>query len=165
MSILQTDRLLLGEFSIADAPFLLELVNTPNWLRFIGDRGVKSISEAENYIKTILQAGYEKHGYGFYLVCLKTTNTPIGMCGLTKRDYLNHPDIGFAFLPDYFGQGYALEAAQDTLQYARNSLGLLQICAITDLANVASIRLLQKIGLHFDKMINTNNEELMLFES
>ncbi len=166
MTLPETDRLVLHKLSVADAPFIVALVNTPGWLQYIGDRGIKNIADAENYIITGPMASYTKNGFGLYLVRLKSTAAPIGMCGIIKRDSLEHEDIGFALLPPYTGKGYAFEAAAAVLQYAREALGLKKILAITLAANQPSVNLLTKLGLVFQKMIiSPDKEELMLFSS
>lgn len=165
MNIIETERLFLRKFTIEDAVFLVELLNTPKWIQFIGDRGITEISEAEEYINTKFVANYEKLGFGFYLVMLKNTNIPVGMCGLVKRNGLEDVDIGFAFLPNHEKKGYAFEAAFATLHYAKTVLKLQRIVAITTQENINSIQLLQKLGLQFEKIIDlaADDRDLMLF--
>jgi RimJ/RimL family protein N-acetyltransferase len=166
MKILETPRLILRQMTIDDAAFMLLLLNDPSWLRFIGDRGVRSLDDARNYILQGAMANYARFGYGFYLVELKDTARAIGMCGLAKRDYLEHADIGFAFLPAYCGQGYAFEAAAATLNYAQQQLQLPRIVATTRLDNLASSKLLEKLGMRLDKvfMHPDGDRELKLYE-
>jgi RimJ/RimL family protein N-acetyltransferase len=163
--IIETERLILRKFTLEDAPFLLELVNTPVWLQFIGDRNVHTVEEAENYLRNGNLKSYAEHGFGFYLVVTKESNEAIGMCGLVKRDSLEDIDIGFAFMPNSIGKGYGYEAASATLDYALNVLKLGRIVAIVDPQNASSIALIKKIGLKYEKMvqISTNDIELMLF--
>ena len=162
--ILQTDRLSLREFTAADAAHILELLNTPGWLMFIGDRNVHTIEQAEQAIEMTYRRSYQTHGFGFWAVCLKDDHTFIGMCGLVKREILEHVDIGFALLPEYFGQGYAYEAAQATLAYGRTVLQLPKIVGVCDPQNVASSNLLQKLGLTFEKEISwSDGEPTLLF--
>jgi [ribosomal protein S5]-alanine N-acetyltransferase len=165
MKILETDRLTLSELTIPNGPFILELVNSPGWLQFIGDRQIKNIADAENYIVNGPMASYTRYGHGLYLVTLKETTASIGICGIIKRDTLETEDIGFALLPQYAGKGYALEAAAATLEYAQEKLGLKKIVAITLEANHRSINLLTKLGLLFERKITMppKEEELMLF--
>jgi hypothetical protein len=111
MTVLETDRLLLRKFSVADAEFILELLNQPSFLRFIGDKGVRTLADARDYILQGPVASYERHGFGLYLTVLKEGALPIGMCGLLKRESLADVDIGFAFLPRFWAKGYALESA------------------------------------------------------
>jgi len=165
MNILETDRLIIATLTLKDAPFIFELTNTPEWLQFIGDRGIKNITDAENYIINGPVASYEKHGHGLYLVTLKDTAVSVGICGIIKRDTLEHADIGFALLTEYNGKGYAHESASAVLGYAKETLGLKKIVAITLRANHRSVNLLTKLGLVFEKMVSfpPKEEELMLF--
>jgi RimJ/RimL family protein N-acetyltransferase len=165
MKILETERLVLRRLSSNDAEFILELLNQPSFLRYIGDKGVRTTEDAARYIQTGPIASYERFGFGLYLVELKETGVPIGMCGLLKRDMLPDADVGFAFLPDYWSQGYAFEAASGVMSYGREVLGLQRIVAITSLDNDASIRLLEKIGLKFEGLIKPSEEmgEVRLF--
>ena len=158
MKILETERLVLRRFSSDDAQFILELLNQPSFLRYIGDKGVRTTEDAVRYIQTGPVASYEKFGFGLYLVELKETGVPIGMCGLLKRDTLPDADVGFAFLPDYWSQGYAFEAASGVMSYGREVLGLRRIVAITSLDNDASIKLLEKIGLKFEGLITPSGD-------
>jgi [ribosomal protein S5]-alanine N-acetyltransferase len=159
----QTPRLTLREVTLEDAPFVLELLNSPGWLEFIGDRGVRTLEAAQTYIRERFMSSYQTNGYGLYLVALKADHTPIGLCGLVRRDTLPGPDIGFAFLPAYAGQGYGYEAASATLHFAQTTLQLPRLLAITDPKNQKSIRLLEKIGLQFEDRIIVSGEELLLF--
>ncbi len=163
--VVQTERLILRKFTIEDAPFMLELLNMPSWLRFIGDRNVHSVEEAEQYLINGNIKNYLTYGFGFYLVEVKETGESIGMCGLVKRDSLDDVDIGFAFLPQFIGKGYGFEAASATLDYAENVLQLPKIIAIVNPDNADSIKLIKKIGLQFEKMVKLSFKdiELMLF--
>lgn len=168
--ILETERLILRKFTLDDAPFMLELLNTPTWLQFIGDRNVHTIEDAENYLKNGTLKSYQEHGFGFYAVIEKAETSDrigktIGMCGLIKRDSLPDIDIGFAFLPNLISRGFGYEAASATLDYAKNTLKIDRIIAIVNPDNEKSIGLIKKIGMQFEKMIKFGNEEkeLMLF--
>lgn len=163
MTIIETNRLLLRQFNEQDTAFIVELLNSPGWLEFIGDRNIKTENDARNYLVNGPMKSYTENGFGLSMVELKETATPIGMCGLIKRTTLEHVDIGFAFLPGYAGQGYAYEIASATLDYAFKTIGLDKVLAITVVNNEPSIRLLKKIGLRFEKMVQFENEELMLF--
>lgn len=165
--VIETERLLLRPFTIEDSIFIIELLNSPGWLKFIGDRHVKTKEQAENYLINGPLKSYSENGFGLSLVQLKNTKTSIGMCGLLKRDYLENPDIGFAFLPEYTGKGYAYEIAKATIIHANDILKLSRIMAITMPSNKASIGLLEKIGLIYLKTISspTSTEELMLFSN
>jgi RimJ/RimL family protein N-acetyltransferase len=167
MTITETTRIVIAELSAADAPFILTLTNTAEWLQFIGDRGIKTMEDAENYIINGPMASYAKYGHGLYLVSLKEGNTPIGICGLLQRTTLPDKDIGFALLPVYTGKGYALEAATAIIQYSKEQLGIQRIAAITLPGNARSIRLLVALGLSFEKMVQleAGKDELMLFFS
>ena len=158
MIVLETDRLALRRVEPEDAGFMYELMNDPGWLEHIGDRGIRGIEDARNYIRDRLQSQYLRLGYGLNLVELKDSSTPIGLCGLVKRDWLEDVDVGFAFLPQFRGRGYALEAAGATLEHARTDLGFRRIAAITSPANRASIRLLERLGLHFERMVTPPTE-------
>ena len=158
MIVLETDRLVLRRLTLNDAPFILELVNEPSFLRYIGDRGVRSLQDARRYLLTGPIASYERFGFGLYLIFLKATGDAVGMCGLLKRDTLPDVDVGFALLPGHWRQGYAAEAASAVLDYGRTRLGLKRIVAITSPDNVASIALLEKIGLKVEGMIRLGDD-------
>ena len=160
--VINTKRLILRKFTLKDAPFMLELLNTPDWLRFIGDRNVHTIEQTEQYLLNGYLKSYETHGFGFYAVMLKETEELIGICGLIKRDTLEDVDIGFAFLPQFMGKGFGFEAASATLHYALDTLKLKKIIAIVDPENVVSIALIKKIGLHFEKMIQLSHKDIEL---
>lgn len=153
--------------SESDSEFALELLNSAGWLKYIGDRGVKDIESAKAYIREKVLTLYENYGYGPYGVMIKNSGKLIGCCGLFKRDFLDDPDIGFAFLPEYFGNGYAIEAATAVMQEAMNEMSLKRITAITVAENHRSINLLTKLGLKFEKMIPYPGEsqKLMLFST
>jgi RimJ/RimL family protein N-acetyltransferase len=159
MNILETSRLILCKLSSDDAPFIYDLVNDPDWLRYIGDKNVHNLEDAQNYILNGPMASYQQHGFGLYLTKLKADNIAIGICGLLKRDTLKHVDVGFAFLPAFRGKGYATEAAAAVMQYGRNVLGIERIVAITAPDNDASIRVLEKLGLHYDRMIRLTEDD------
>jgi len=166
MAILETERLCLREFVEDDYAFVLQLLNTKGWLDFIGDRGVKSEVDAKNYITGRLMEGYKTFGFGFYLVELQDNKNPIGMCGLVKRSGLEDVDLGFAFLPEYEGKGYAKESSEAVINYAKNSLQINQLAAITVPKNLKSIQLLKRLNFEFEKIVQLENdkEELMLFK-
>jgi len=151
--------------SVDDAEFELRLLNEPSFLRFIGDRGVRTLEDARAYILKGPVDMYERLGFGLYITELKGEGVPIGICGLVKRDFLEDVDIGFALLPGFWGQGYAYEAASAVMEYAQEALGLKRIVAITNPQNHSSIRLLEKLGLKFDRMIRAaaDGPEVRLF--
>ena len=167
MNIIETERLTLRKLSTADAGFILDLLNQPSFIRYIGDRGVRTLEDAERYILNGPVASYERNGFGLYLTSLKESHIPIGMCGLIKRDTLEDVDIGFAFLPQFWLKGYAFESASAVLAYARNTLGIKKILGIATPDNTGSIRVLEKIGLKFEKMVKLSEDavELKLFAS
>jgi RimJ/RimL family protein N-acetyltransferase len=150
-----------------DAQFILALLNEPSFLRFIGDKKVRTIQDAEQYIQNGPVASYERHGFGLCLVELKDTHTPIGICGLLKRDELPDPDIGFAFLPDFWNKGFAFESAAAVMNDARERLNLNRVLAITNQDNEPSIKLLQKLGLQIERTIkmSTDSSELFLLST
>ena len=154
MRILETQRLIIRHLAQDDAEFILELLNEPAFIRNIADRGVRTIADAEAYIQDGPVASYEKNGFGLFAVELKDTGVPIGMCGLIRRDVLPDVDIGYALLERYWNKGYAYEAASAVLDYGYQVIGLKRIVAITALDNDASARVLQKIGLRFDSIID-----------
>jgi RimJ/RimL family protein N-acetyltransferase len=156
--VLETPRLVLRRLRAADAPFILELVNVPAFLRHIGDRGVRNLDDARAYIANGPVASYERHGFGLWHVALRTDGTAIGMCGLLKRDTLEHADIGFAYLPAWWGQGYAREAAAAVLDYGTRTLGLPRIVAIVSPDNAGSIRVLEHIGLARERSLPVNGD-------
>lgn len=152
MIVLQTERLRLRHMTPDDAEFMLGLLNDPGWHRFIGDRGIRTVDGAREHIVKGPIAMVARLGFGFYLVERKADGRPLGLCGLAKRDFLDDVDIGYAFLPEYGGQGYAFEAAQGVLAHAR-ALGLTRLVATVVPDNEASIRLLEKLGLRFERTI------------
>ena len=162
MKILETERLVLRQLTPDDAEFILELLNDPSFIRNIGDRNVRTIEDACSYILNGPVASYAKNGFGLYLVLLKETQEPIGMCGLIKRDGLEDVDIGYALLPRYWSRGYAVEAAQATKEYAREMIGLKRIVAIVDPVNAGSIRVLEKIGLQYETMVRLSADDIDL---
>ena len=162
MTVLETERLLLQHLSTQDAEFILELLNDPAFIRNIGDRGVRTIDGANSYILNGPLASYDKNGFGLYLVKLKETDESIGMCGLIRRDTLEDVDIGYAFLPKFWSKGYAVEAARAVKEYAKNAIGLNRIVAIVDPENEGSIRILEKIGLQFEKMVKLSEDDIEL---
>jgi RimJ/RimL family protein N-acetyltransferase len=164
---LETERLRLREFVPTDNLFILELVNSPEWLKYIGDKNIKTPEQAESYLISGPINSYKTYGFGLALVELKSDLQPIGMCGILKRPNLEKPDIGFAFLPEYTGKGLAYEIASATLQHARTVLKQETILAITAPENKCSIKLLEKIGMVYQKtMIFPNQEtELLLYST
>jgi RimJ/RimL family protein N-acetyltransferase len=165
VQVLSTERLTLWRLNAGDAPFILRLLNEPSWLEHIGDKGVRTIADAERYIEKGPVEMYGRLGFGLYQVRLTATDEPIGMCGLLKRETLEDVDLGFAFLPAFWGHGYAREASAAVMHYARNMLRLARIVAITGRGNDASRKLLEKLGFGFERSIRfgTGGEELLLY--
>src|SRR5476649_247101 len=163
VNVIETQRLALRRLTADDAAFVRELVNEPSWIRFIGDRGVRTLEDARAYLEKGPLAMYRRHGFGLWVVEVKETGEATGLCGLIKRDALEDVDIGFAFLPRFWGRGYAIESAQAVLAYGREILELDRIVAITSPDNDASIRLLEKIGLRFEQTIEFAGEPTKLF--
>jgi RimJ/RimL family protein N-acetyltransferase len=168
MLILETERLRLRTLAPDDdAEFVLRLLNEPSFIRNIGDRGVRTLDDARAYILNGPVASYEKHGFGLWLMELKETCAPAGVCGLLKRDALEDVDIGYALVPEHWSRGYASEAASAVLAYARERLGLRRVVAITDAGNQSSIRLLEKLGFRYERMFSLpgDTSEVKLFAS
>jgi [ribosomal protein S5]-alanine N-acetyltransferase len=143
----------------SDAEFVHRLLNEPSWLENIGDRGVRSVADAVTYIERRIRRPYRVLGYGLYLVQRKADGTPLGLCGLVKRDFLEHPDLGFALLPEHVGFGYAAEAAHRVIAEAGSRWGILQLYAITKLENERSLRLLARLGFHRERSCATPEGE------
>lgn len=162
MNIIETERLFLRKLTIDDTEFIFDLYNQPSFIQFIGDRGIHTLDDARNYLSNKLIESYTRLGFGFYLTLLKENESRIGICGLIKRDALEHVDIGYAFLPQYWLKGYAYESTSAVFAYAKNSLGLKRIAGITTPDNIGSIRVLEKTGLKFEKMIKLPNDEVEL---
>ena len=164
--IIETERLRLREFDSTDGELIFELLNSQGWLKYIGSRSIATIEDAVNYIETKLQKGYRESGFGFYLVELKATGVKTGMCGRVKREGLDDVDIGFALLPQYENKGYAYESSMAVIQYAKNKLKINKLAAITMPSNLTSVKLLEKLGMKFDKKISLpgDPEELFLYK-
>ena len=162
MNIIETDRLILRKLSTDYAGFMLDLLNQPSFIQFIGDRGVRTLEDAKNYILKGPLSSYERFGFGLYLTLLKDGEASIGICGLVKREALEDVDIGFAFLPQYWLKGYAFESASAVLAHARDTLGLKRIVGIATPDNQGSICVLEKIGLRFEKMVKLSGEDIAL---
>ncbi|MCB1041733.1 MAG: GNAT family N-acetyltransferase [Acidobacteria bacterium] len=141
------------ELTMDDRPFIVSLLNQSSFLQFIGDKGVRNLEDARNYLNNGPIASYQKYGFGLWLVVDRVSNERLGMCGLLKRDTLEHPDLGYAFLESAWGKGYALEAAKASLTYGFKNLNIPMIVAITQPDNEASIRVLERCGMSFEKTI------------
>jgi len=155
---LETPRLTLRRLTFDDAPFLVGLLNQPSFLAHIGDRGVRNIDDAHRYLREGPMAMYERHGFGLWHLARRSDGAPIGMCGLLRRDNLPDVDVGYALLPQYWGQGYAIEAVQATLAHARK-FGLARVIAVVSEGNAASVRVLEKAGMRFEGMVSMRAAE------
>ena len=168
VNVLETERLNLRRLHAGDAEFILELLNDSSFLHNIGDKGVRTVEDAVRYISTGPVESYARHGFGLWLVELKETGgVPAGICGLVRRDTLPDADIGYAFLPRFRSRGYAREAAAAVMSHARETLGLRRVLAIVNPDNAASIKVLEKVGLKFDRLVRLSADapEIMLFAS
>lgn len=165
--ILITERLSLHLFTTADAPFILELLNTPGFLQFIGDRDVRSLDQARHYIESKFMASYQEHGYGPYLLRQKSDGQPVGLSSLVNRPAIGGVDIGYAILPAYEGRGFATEATLAVRDYALQELGINPVLGIVQPDHPASIRVLEKAGLHFVKevMLEGETSALLLYST
>ena len=162
--IAETPRLQLRRVKLSDAEFFHRLLNEPSWLENIGDRGVRSPAEAVAYIRKQIWGPYRSSGFGMYLVQRKEDGAPIGLCGLVQRDFLEHPDLGFALLPEHVGQGYAAEAAQSVIALVESRWGIGALSAITKGENLRSVRLLERLGFHRERSCATpGGERLELY--
>ncbi|MBO6792883.1 MAG: GNAT family N-acetyltransferase [Balneolaceae bacterium] len=162
--LIETRILSITELTLRDISFIRALTNSPGWLEFIGDRNIHSDQDAIKYLETGPMSSYKIHGFGLFRVALKETNEPIGMCGFLKRDMLPYPDLGFAFLPEYQGQGYAYEAASVILNWAERNLTSNYVLALTKSENERSIKHIQKLGFEEISPIPMNNELLSQFQ-
>lgn len=164
--ILETERLILRKLTLDDAAFFLELMNEPDFIKNVADRGLRTEEDAARYLSEKVLPTYERFGFGSYHVELKESKTAIGICGLLKRDTLDDADIGFSILQRFGGNGYAYEAAVAVLNYGRAVLGLGHICGVTAPGNRTSIHLLEKLGLKFQRKIHLPGygAESLLFE-
>jgi RimJ/RimL family protein N-acetyltransferase len=149
---LETPRLVLRRFEFDDAPFVVALLNQPSFIANIGDRGVRSLEDAQRYLREGPMSMYEKHGFGLWHASRKPDGAPVGMCGLLKRDHLPDVDVGYAFMPEFWGVGYAFEAASAALRHGREKFGLQRVIGVVSEGNSASIRVLEKLGMRFERM-------------
>lgn len=160
--LFQSSNLSVRRFKADDDAFVFELLNTPNWKRFIGEKNIHTREDAVNYILNGPLTSYQKYGYGAWVVILKETEQPIGMCGLFKRDYLDKPDLGFAFLPGFEGRGLAYEASIGSLTHIKETYDLDSLYATTTGANVRSQRLLERCGFVRTGLITPPDGETLL---
>lgn len=167
MKTLETACTTLREIVESDAEFILDLLNQPSFIKYIGDRDVRTVEQSREFIETRFRASYRQFGYGLWAIELKETGEAIGICGFVKRDFLPAADLGFALLPQFERKGYVFEAASASLKYGRDKLNLTTILAITSKHNEASCRLLEKLGFKYERFIKPapDAEELKLFSS
>lgn len=158
MKTFETERLLLNHTTERDAEFIFELLNTPKWIQFIGNRNIQTLADAEKYIQIKMTPQFERLGFSNFTITRKSDKTKLGTCGLYDREGLEEIDIGFAFLPAYEKQGYAFEAATKIKEIAFNEFGIKKLCAITLETNFASQNLLKKLGLKSNGLITLPNE-------
>ena len=165
MKVLETSRLVLRWLDIKDASFIFHLLNDPSWIQNIGDKGIRTLDDAENYIRNGPIAMYMRYGFGLFLVQLKDSQTSIGLCGLIKRKALKDVDIGYAFLPEYWGKGYAMESASTVISYGKSIHRLSRLVGITLPSNHSSVKLLQKLGFQFEAIVMTtaDTKELEMY--
>lgn len=165
MRALETERLVIRKVELGDAAFMLDLLNQPSFLRFIGDRGVRTIEDARLYIEERALAGYEKNGFGPFAVELKTSGEIIGIVSLLDRDELDDVDVGFAFLPEFWRQGYASEASAAVMDFGFSDLGRRRLLAVTQDDNIGSIKILEKLGFSGDGRVRLDEDgpDLLLF--
>jgi len=164
MIVCESERLIVRHFTLDDSAFIIELLNQESFIRYIADKNVRTVADAENYLLAGPMASYKQFGFGLSMVVLKATNIPIGMCGLLKRDELQYPDLGYAFLPNFCGQGYALEAANSVLDTGMSAYSLDLVLAVTLPDNHNSNRLLQNAGFRQNGTIDLYDSENNLYE-
>ena len=159
MIVCETERLRLRHFSLDDAEFIVRLLNVPSFIENVGDKGVHTLDDARAYLLDGPLASYERFGFGLNRVELKHTAVPIGMCGLLKRDALDDADIGYALLPEYWSNGFAIESAGAVLNAAKTTFGLKRVLAVVNPGNEISIRLLERLGFRYERMVWLNEGE------
>lgn len=165
--ILETERLLLKPFSVDDAALILELYNTPKFIRFIGDRNIRTLEDSQNYITEKFLPQFERLGYGNFVIQLKSDGKKIGGVGIFEREGLEIHDIGFSFLPEFEGKGFGFEAAEKLMNTAFTEFGLKKISAITTKENISSQKLIEKLGMHYQSVVRLaeDDEDLLYYET
>lgn len=164
--MLETERLRISKITLKDAPFFLELLNSPNFIKYIGDKKLTTIKGVENYLENGILKSYKDNGFSYYKLQLKSNpEKTIGITGILKRKELDYPDIGFSMLPEYEGKGYGYESSVAVMQYGKEEFNINAICAITLPNNKNSIHLIEKLGLIYEKTVKPfdDDEELLLF--
>jgi len=162
MQVVETQRLELRRLRLEDAPFILRLLNEPAFLRYVGDKKVRNLDDARDYLATGPIDSYERNGFGLYLVVEKVSGAAIGICGLIRRQALEDVDVGFALLPRFRRRGYASEAAAAVIDHAKTTLGLSRIVAVTQADNAGSIRTLEKLGMRFERRVRLTEDDVEL---
>jgi len=155
VQVCETPRLAIRRLLVSDAPLILRLLNEPSFLENIGDRGVRSLDDARTYLARGPWVGYARHGFGLFHVCLKASGEAIGMCGLIQRDWLDAPDVGFAFLPEFWSKGYAYESSVGVIEWARRTRKVTRVVGLVKPGNAGSIRVLEKLGLAFSRVVTS----------
>ena len=158
MTILETERLILRELQPDDAPFMLELLNEPSYILNIADRGVRDLDGARRYLEDRWRASYRQHGFGLWVVVERSSGMATGLCGLVRRDGLEDVDIGYAFLPAFWGRGYAIESALGVKAHARDVVGLSRLVAIVVPSNLPSVRVLERLGMSVERTLRLPGE-------
>ena len=165
--VLETKRLVLRHFTAEDAAFVLRLLNEPSFIENIGDRGVRTLEDALAYLNGGPIASYAQHGHGLYVVMLRETGEPIGMCGLLRREQFEDADVGYSFLPQFWRRGFAAESVAAVVEHGRRALGMRTIIAIVSPHNTASSALLEKLGFRYEERVNLlpSGPEVMVYRS
>lgn len=164
--ICQSEHLVIRRFDLRDNAFVFDLLNTDGWIKYIGNRNILTLEDAENYIRSKFLKTDTEFGFGYFVVELKASKTPIGTVGILKRDYLDLPDLGFAFLPEYCGQGFAFEASLALKKYFKETYSLNDLCGITMSENSSSIELLKRLGFSYKKnIVDPSGESLDYYSS
>jgi [ribosomal protein S5]-alanine N-acetyltransferase len=161
--MIETGRLKIQPIELVDAPFIYKLLNQESWIKFIGQRNINTLEDAENYIQNRFIAHFDEHGYGIYRVQSKLDNANLGIITLIRKPHLDSPDIGYAFLDEHNGQGYAVEATKAVFDYAQTDLKMTRIVAVVLENNPRSIRVLDKLGFCFEKKVEQGEEEFLLY--
>ena len=160
----ESDRLNMCLLTLDDAPFMQELLNSPGWKQYIGDRGIRSESHARQYLRGVLLKGYLDWGFGYYAIRMKTSGQPVGICGFTEKKYLDHPDIGYALLPQFTSRGFAIESTKACLEYGLKNHDINTVQAVVLKENHRSIKLLERLGFEHQNQVEHDGEELELYQ-
>ncbi|MEO7454765.1 MAG: GNAT family N-acetyltransferase [Gemmatimonadaceae bacterium] len=165
MIVAETDRLTLRRMTEADAVHMLAILTDTDFVRFVGDRGVRTLEAAESYLRAGPMASYEQHGFGLYLVIRRDDESAVGVCGLLKRDYLEDVDVGYALLPHARGHGFALESVRAVSEHAARDVGVTRLLAIISPENAASRVVAERAGMREHRALtDTNGHEVIVYE-